>query len=231
MTVPGALISLSFVLLAAGFIVGLTFYSPDRTRAIKIAESQPPVVMTQLIRLYAPPELHRSERLDRHDAYVWQQVGLWLYSGGVILAEAPNSNLSELSFSTQSSLGVCLMVGTTLALVGTSLGLRLHWFGDVVVARRIADNLTSEMLGDDVRLPYALAWGGLLSTAVSMFFYAATVMLEAHARLVETLGGAVSATAGCMCLTLSVKFIRAARRYVRDRAALIIEAVARIERE
>lgn len=232
MTLPGALISLALLFVLAGpLLARLVLYSPDRARAIKIAEAQPPAVMTQLIRLYAPPELHRAERLDRHDAYVWQQCGLWCYSWGVILASAPNSNLSALSFGTQSSLGVCLMIGTTLTLFGSSLGLRLAWFGDIVIARRITENMTSDMLGDDIRLPYALGWAGLLSSGVSMLFYAGTVFKEGHGRLVETLGGAVSAAAAGMCISLSIKFIRGARRYVRDRSALIVEAVGRIERE
>lgn len=217
-----AVLIVAAILLVGAPLLGAILFSSDRARRVKIAEGQTDVVVEQIQRLRIKhPEIGRRPRLDRHDSYVWLHVGLWLYGWGVILAPAPNSYLAALSWSTQQALGLCLLLGSTLALTGLMLGLRV---GRWRIARRVHTNVVSTVLGDDIRLPYMLGWAGLLSIAVSMWFYAITIITFAY-----PLGSAISAAIGCMCLTLAYRFAGQIRRYSRDREHLVAEAVAHLE--
>lgn len=221
MTLSAVLIILAGVLLIGSMAVGVAFFSPDRARAVKLAEIAPQAVMEQIGHLRVlHPELVKRDRLDRHDSYVFVNLGLWLYGWGVILASAPNSNLSSLSWDTQHLLGVCLLIGSSLTLIGSTLGLRL---GRIRIARRVSDHLLSELLGDDLRIPYALGWCGLLSTGMSLWIYGYTVWDTASSRMLGTLGGGLSAMIGCSCVTLAVRFIARSHRYSADRDELLDE--------
>jgi hypothetical protein len=216
-----ALLVAGAVLLVVIPVVGAVAFSREGAENMRLAELQPDAVVERIHRLHIRhPELIKADRLDRHDAYIWLNVGLWMYGLGVILAAAPNSNLSGLSWGTQNALGLCLLFGTTCTLTGTVLGARI---GKLRILRRVSDNLLTELLGDDIRLPYSLGGSGMLSVSVAMWTYAETIIVTAHSRLLGTLGGGLSVAIGCMCLTLGVRFFARSRRYDRARDELIAE--------
>jgi hypothetical protein len=172
------------------------------------------------------PEIIRRHRLDRHQSYVWIHVGLWLYGCGVLLSPSPSSNLAGLSWSTQQALGLCVLVGSTLALVGLSLGAPVwRWR----IAGAVSRNVMSPMLGDDIRLPYTLGCTGLFSIFVSMGFYDWTIVSTSPDKLLGTLGGGISGAIALMCITLAVEFIARIRAYMRAYDNLLTEARRRRE--
>lgn len=229
MTLPAALIALAMVLLVAGPVFGLVFFSTDRARSVKVAEGTEQAVAQELSQVVIyHPEIIRRHRLDRHQSYVWIHVGLWLYGWGVLLSPAPSSNLSGLSWGTQQALGLCVLVGSTLALVGLVLGARV---GRLRIAGKVSRNIMSPMLGDDIRLPYTLACTGLFSILVSMGFYDYTLISTALDKLLGTLGGGLSASIGLMCIGLGIEFIARIRAYSRAREKLLAEAHSRMGRD
>lgn len=226
MTLPAALIMLAMLLLVAGPVLGLVFFSSDRARSVKDAEDAgADELQIEQVVIYHP-EIIRRHRLDRHQSYVWIHVGLWLYGCGVLLSPSPSSNLAGLSWGTQQALGLCVLVGSTLALVGLSLGGRV---GRLRIAPRVSRNIMSPMLGDDVRLPYTLAVTGLFSIFVSMGFYDWTIISTSPDKLLGTLGGGISGAIGLMCIGLSVEFIARIRAYMRAYDNLLTEARRRRE--
>lgn len=227
MTLPGVLVALALILLVAGPVLGLVLFNSDRARSVKIAEDddpEPPAQSDQVVIYY--PEIVKRYRLDRHQSYVWIHVGLWLYGWGVLLSPAPSSNLSGLSWGTQQALGLCVLVGSTLALVGLVLGARV---GRWRIAGKVSRNIMSPMLGDDIRLPYTLACTGLFSILVSMGFYDYTLISTAPDKLLGTLGGGLSGAIGLMCISLGIEFIQRIRAYTRAYDKLLTEAHRRRE--
>lgn len=229
MTLPDALITLAMALMIGGPALGMAFFRSERALSVRIAESGAPSVdqLLEQVVIYHP-EIVKRHRLDRHQSYVWIHLGLWSYSWGVLLSATPNSNLAALSWGTQQALGLCLLVGSSLALVGLTLGAHI---GGLRIAPRVSRNLMSPMLGDDVRLPYSLACAGLSAIFVSMGFYAYTVIAASPSKLLGTLGGGLSAAIGLMCVGLSAEFIARIRAYTRARELLLAEALHRMDRE
>lgn len=219
MTLPGALIVLAMVILVGGPILGMVFYRSDRARSVKAAESSKPE-QPALASSYHPRTIKRY-RLDRHIAYVCLHAGLFMYGMGVLLSPAPNSNLTDLSYEMQQSLGLCLLVGSSMALVGSALGARIGRRRRIMAS--ISDNPLTPMLGDDIRFPYTVASAGLLAIGVSMGFYINTLVGSAPSKILGTLGGGVSVGIGMMCLILGPAFIWSIRDYNRARARLLTE--------
>lgn len=227
MTLPAALIALAMLLLVGGPVLGLVFFSSDRARSVKVAEDNEQAVATELSQVVIyHPEIIKRHRLDRHQSYVWIHVGLWLYGWGVLLSPAPSSNLSGLSWGTQQALGLCVLVGSTLALIGLVLGARV---GRLRIAGKVSRNIMSPMLGDDIRLPYTLACTGLFSILISMGFYDYTLISTAPDKLLGTLGGGLSGAIGLMCISLGIEFIQRIRAYTRAYDKLLTEAHRRRE--
>ncbi len=218
--VTAALLVAAIIVLVGMVPAAAIMFSPNRAARVKLAEAQPPVEKIQQLR-HRHPEIQKRDRLDRHDSYIFQNLGLWMYGWGVILASSPNSNLSSLSYDTQQLLGVCLLLGTSFTLAGTLLGARI---GPFTIAGRVSKELLSDLLGDDIRVPYALGWCGLLSTGVSLFVYAYSIWETASSRLLGTLGGGLSFMIGLSCAFLAVRFIVHSRRYIRERDRLLAEA-------
>lgn len=208
-----------------GLIAGIAGFSPERARAVLVAESLPAFAPEQIQQLrIRHPDIIRVDRLDRHDSYIWLLIGLWCYGWWAgFLSPVPQSNLSTQSIATQQVLAMSLIVGTTLALIGVVLGLRIgRWH----IARFVSSNPLAGLLGADIRMPYALAWFGLLSAGVSMGVYAWTTWTAAPARLLGTLGGWLSMATCLMCLTLGARLLVRLRRYTVERDQLIAEVVA-----
>lgn len=167
----------------------------------------------------------RPTRLDRHDAYVWIHVGLWFLALGILLAPAPNTVLSTLSWDTQRMLGVCLLVGSSLALFGVLLGGRIP-FTKWRLAGQITRHEFHRELGDDIRAPYTFSWLGLISVGASMLVYAYAISL--YSDIVGTLGGALTFALAGMCITLGARFFARVHGYNKRRDELITTAKARI---
>lgn len=219
-------LSLATVVAVGNVLWGWWKYSDERAQGVRAAEAQSQVMAEQMQHLrYRHPEIVKTSRLDRHDTYVWIHVGLWLYGWGVLLSPGPNSYLTTMNWGAQQSLGLCMLVGSTLGLIGTTLGLRVGRFR---VAARVSKNLVSDLLGDDIRIPYALGGFGLLSLSVSMWFYAGAIFVASEDKVLGFLSGALSTCVGLMCITLGVRFVLRVRTYARSRNNLIAEALSRL---
>lgn len=222
-----ALVSLAIFVFVASPALGLFLFTPRRARSLKHAEAvdeqQAVIAHISYIRL-RHPEIVRAERLDRHASYVWLNLSLLAFGCVVAFVAVPYSNLGSESLGTRTTLAVCLMLGSSSSLIGSLFGKRI--WGHCIV-RSVCHNDTSPMLGDDIRVPYVLAWVGLASTAISMGFYGYTVIASAGTpRLLTTLGGAVSFGVVGMCLTLIPAFIGRIRSYITARDVVLIEAAA-----
>jgi hypothetical protein len=222
MMLPDVLIILAMVILVGGPLLGLIFHRSDRARSVKAAESTKPETGDEQQAFTYHPRLIKRYRLDRHVAYVCLNAGLLMYGAGVILSPEPNSNLAELSYQMQQSLGLCLMVGSSMALTGSTLGARIGRRHRIMAS--ISNNPLAPMLGDDIRLPYTMASAGLLAIGVSMGFYVTTLIGSAPSKVLGTLGGGVSVGVGMMCLILGPKLIWFIRDYNRARTRLLVEA-------
>jgi hypothetical protein len=217
-TAAAVLIFVGVAILIGTIIAGAATFSPGLAAAVKVAEDDLPTDVETRIRL-RHPEFIKAGRLDRHDAYVWLHIGLWLVGWGFVLAPAANTAITSLSWDAQKLLGLCLLNGSTVALAGISLGLPLP--GRRRVLRRVADNLFADLLGDDIRIPYTFGALGLFSVGASMAGYGWTIYQ--YSTLIGTLGGGLTFAIGGMCITLSWKFIARIRIYVRHRDAAIAE--------
>lgn len=220
-------ISLAIFILIGAPTIGLLTFRPWRARGVKHAEllDGPQAVIAHIayIRL-RHPEIVLYSRLDRHPAYVWMSLSLLLFGLVVAFIEVPYSNLGSETLGTRATLATSLVLGSSASLAGTLLGKRI--FGRCI-GRFVCNHDTAAMLGDDVRVPYVLAWVGLASTAISMGFYGYTVIAAAGPyRLLTTLGGATSFAMVGMCMTLIPSFVRRIRDFVQARDVVLAEAAA-----
>lgn len=228
MNLSGALILLAMSILVIGPSLGLIFFRPDRARSVKVAETKPKNVAlhyNQALVYY--PEVIKRYRLDRHVTYVCLHIGLFMYGAGVILSPAPNTNLTGLSFDTQQSLGLNLLIGSSMVLAGSTLGASIGRCRKIM--HSVSDNPLSPILGDDIRFPYTVACAGLLSIGVSMGFYIWTLIGSAPSKVLGTLGGGVSVGIGLMCLILVPELIWRIRQYNDAYDLLLTEANKRSE--
>lgn len=227
-TAAGVVVFAGIAVLIGAFILTPILFTPGRAKAVKRAEE---LSRTQIAHLTTDfrirhPELIKCTRLDRHDSYVWVHAGLWCVGLGVILSPTPGGALTALSWDAQKLLGLCMLTGSTVAITGLCLGLRVR---GRYVARPIVDHLLSDLLGDDIRIPYGLGALGLLSVGISMCGYGWTIYQ--YSTLIGTLGGGLTFAIGGMCATLAVRFVRRIYRYSRQRDVLLGEIAEQIRSE
>ena len=159
------------------------------------------------------PEARWEERkkFDRHEAYVYFHLGVFLVALGIVLSRAPNTGaVAALSWDTQQMLGWCMMLGSCSAIIGMLMGTR--------VFRR--DTLDHPL---DLRYPYAFGLGGLLGVGISMWSYFIVILLNSTA--IGTLGGGLTVAFGAMSVHLSGRFahqivVRTRMRNVLTRRAI-----------
>jgi hypothetical protein len=159
------------------------------------------------------PEARLEERkkFDRNLAYLYFHIGAWLVALGIVLSDAPSSTaVGALSWDTQQLLGLCMMLGSSSALMGSAMGSR--WF------RR--DTYEHPL---DLRYPYAWGLGGLFGVGVSMWAY--FVVIAANSTAIGTLGGGLSLTFGIMSIHLGVRFAKQIVTRTRARNALTRKAI------
>ena len=217
-TAPLVLVFVGAAVLVVAITAGLLVFLllPGLAKAVKLAEADPHLAARIKQARILHPEIVKIERIDRHDAYVWLHLGLWCVALGIIFAPAPNTVLTALSWDAQKLLGLCMLCGSSTALVGISLGMRL---GGWRLLRPISDNIVSDHLGDDIRMPYTFGCLGMLSVAVSLAGYGWTIFQ--YATLIGTLGGGLTFAIVGMCITLSRRFILGIRAYTRARNTLV----------
>lgn len=222
-----ALVSLAISFLIVFPALGLYLYSPRRARLVRHAEAvderQAVVAHISYIRL-KHPDIVKVERLDRHPAYVLMNVGL-MYYGWVTSFVIPSyANMSSADMGTRLTLAFSLLFGASITLIGSLLGGRI--FGHVI-GPKISDNDVSAMLGDDIRVPYALGWLGMSSTFISMAFYGYTTVRAVDAeRLLTTYGGIQSIVICIICLIMVRQFVKRIQIYLRARNTILTEAYA-----
>jgi hypothetical protein len=142
------------------------------------------------------PEARREERrkFDHHKAYIYFHVGIWMVGLGIVLAGAPTTGvISDLSWSTQQMLGLCMLLGSSSAIIGMLMGTR--------VLRQ--DSIDHPL---DLRYPYAFAVGGLTGVGVSMWAYFITIFMSNS--VVGTLSGGLTVAFGMMAVHMGFDFVR-----------------------
>lgn len=225
-TVAVVVLGLALVALVGFPIYGLLTYSEEKAAAIRRAEAHAQDVAAQVPYLRERhPEIVKRDRLDRNDFYVFVQAAMFVYGWVVLFVDVPYGNLGAGALGTQHSLGGSLVGGSAMCLVGSLLGTHV---GGLCIGGPVCRNVWSVLLGDDVRVPYVLAWCGLTSSAGAMVLYGYTVAASAGPmRLATTFGGLLCIGIGLACLTSVPKFFRAGRRYIAERAVFEAEARAR----
>jgi hypothetical protein len=159
------------------------------------------------------PEARREERkkFDRHLAYVYFYVGVWLVALGIVLDRSPSATaVGALSSETQHLLGLCMFIGSVSGLIGICMGGR--WFRHDTLAHPL-----------DLRYPYAFAVGGLAGTGMSMWAY--FVIILNNSTAIGTLGGGLSLAFGMMSIHLGARFLQQIIKRTRIRNQLTRQAI------
>lgn len=224
------LVSLAIFIIIICPAIGLWLFSRSRAANVKQIEAISEQITLQIARLHIPvTQTRRGERLDRHPAYLAYFVNVLAFGCSVLFVEVPYKEEGAETLGTQHTLGISLLLAACMALGGSTLG--LHAFGRCI-GRSVCDNETTSKLGDDIRIPYVLAWWGLLSTIIAEFFYAYTVVSVAGVhRLLTTFGGLGTITFSIMAIVMIPMFILRIRQYIADRDILIDDALAIIAAE
>jgi hypothetical protein len=226
--VTAVLLGMGGVSLLIIVIAWVVLWSPERAAAVNFAETGSREQIKQILAMLymRHREIVKRPRLDRHPAYIWPVASLWFLGLGILLAPARGSIITELSWDAQKALGACIFIGSTVAVIGILFGAHLP-AGHRIGGRSITDNLLSELLGDDVRMPYTFGWLGLMSIGVGMVGYAWTIF--EYSTLIGTLAGALTFGLGGMCAHLVFLFMGRTREHSRWRNFLLAEIAARME--
>jgi hypothetical protein len=226
--IVGAILLIGLLSLLGSVAYGFLSFSPERAAAVMAAEKEsgsntgPNSIPFSVIR---KTMLIHTSRLDHHPTYLLQNVGLHMYGWGVMLNPYPSSALS-MSWSMQYSLGLCMLTGTSIALAGALMGVKI---GRYAVVRSIIENPFQDVLGPDIRVPYVMGTFGLASVGASTASYAVNIIATSQSRFIGTLGGGLSTTMSISSITLGAMFLWRMRSYSSERDHLISEAVRRRE--
>lgn len=223
--------SLMLLAVAVTFLIvipawGALKFSTHRARNVKYAEAVADVVVQKQVALVSVghPEYSKDHRIDRHWFYVLAHIGVFGYAVCMMAGAPPTSNVAALGANTRYTMATCFLVGAAMVLVGASLGLRV---GRRRIMASVHDHLTSEVLGDDISLPYKVAIAGLFAVTVSSTIYATTSF---HSTT-GSLGGWLTGSLAVACVLTGLLLHSRIRRFERNDATLIAAAVARLERD
>lgn len=205
--------------------VAAVTFRPHRARSVLHAEAiANRKVQQQVAQVrYAHPEIVKVVRLDRHPFYVLPHVGVWCYSWCVFLGATLTSNVTALGTPTRYTMATCFLVGSTLVLIGASLGAKL---GPLRIMPKVADHLTSEVLGDDVALPYRLSMSGMFAIAVAMTIYSMT----SFQSTTGSLGGWLTGGLAIACIVMEPLLYHRVQTFEKWDSTLITEAMTRLGR-
>lgn len=219
----GVALSLGPIVLLGCIAYGLFGYDADTAQRIRAGESSPVVVIEEVRHVHVSrPAKFKRDRIDRQWHYVGLSVAAWGYSWSVFSGAALTSNVSVLDGKTRFALAACFLVGSSLSLAGSLMGLRI---GRFTVLRSIRDNMTSAMLHDDIRLPYAFGIAGCFSVTISTAIYAST----SFRSTTGSLGGWVTALWSAVDTAMLLWFWLRIYRYGKARDAVIATAIRRLE--
>lgn len=220
-----AIVMVGFVLLVpvALLIHGAVHFRPRLARNVKYAESITDRVVQQHVALVSigHPEYAKTYRWDHHPFYVTPAIGVWCYAACVFGGAPLTSNVVAMGHTARYAMATCFLVGSTLILIGALMGTRI---GRWIFMPKVRDHLTSEVLGDDVSLPYSLAMVGLGATMVSALIYSSTSFKSTTGSLGGWLTGALALA--CIITAPLLNLLR--KRFEGNDSRLITEALARL---
>ena len=128
-------------------------------------------------------------RLDRDETYVGVLISLWFAGLGIYLLPIATGAVGTLAESTQKLLSVCMLIGTSLALMGTTMGpgkLKITKPVRWMLGRIRGDGYTPLSL----RHCYRIGAAGLWATCISLLFF--TLVLLTHGSIIGSFTGLMS---------------------------------------
>lgn len=207
-------------------VAGVVLFRPQRARRVKYAESQSENVVRQHITELAVihPEIVKWQRIDRHPYFIAPHIGVFGYACCLFLGATVTSNVAEMSVVTRYTMGVCFIIGSTLVLTASTLGVQV---GRWTIAPRVRHHATAPLLGDDISLPYRLACAGLFAVCVSMAIYS----WNSFQSTTGSLGGWLTGLLAIFAVVTAPMLFRRIREFERNEAMLLAEVRTRIERD
>lgn len=200
---------------------GVLSFSRHRAAHVIHAEGNRRVQVQVVESRFLHPEIIRVGREDRHPFFVTAILGVWCYAWCVLVGAELTSNVASLGVQTRYTMSTCFLVGASLCLVGASLGLKVR---GRVIMDAVRNHLTSEVLGDDITLPYRLEIAGMSAIGISFVIYAWTSFQTTYGSL----GGWLTALLAVGCGVTSLWFNNRVRTFAKQDGVLIADAQARL---
>lgn len=124
---PTIFIAAAATVIISAMIAGALSFSPPRAIEVRRHETTTP---EQAAPATNPKIIVVPQRMDRHDYYIGVLIALWFAGVGVVLVPIGTGALASLAGSTQKLLALALILGSSLSLLGASLGPPSHfrWF-------------------------------------------------------------------------------------------------------
>lgn len=214
------------VVVFVGILVRSAYtYKPHRARNVKYAEQYQAAVVEHVVRATAShPEIVKTSRLDRHWWYIGPALAMFGYSISISVFNAPlTSNVISLGQGARFTMASCFMVGSALVMLGSLLGAT---FGRWTISPTTKCHLTSDVLGDDVVLPYRVGMAGWAALMVSLAIYAGT----SFQVTIGSLGGWFTAIGAGASIGTILALHKAAAVFEKWDYILISEALAAVRR-
>lgn len=176
--IPTIFIAAAATIIISSMIAGALSFSTNRAREAKRQETAASTTKyVAPVENMQPPAV--CQRMDRHDYYLGVLIALWFAGVGVILVPIGTGALASLATSTQKLLAFALILGSSLSLLGSSLGPPGHfrwwnpmrwWFPEFREANA-----------------YGIGAGGQIAIGVALGFFGWTVI--ANGSLIGTITG------------------------------------------
>lgn len=156
-------------------------------------------------------------RIDRSDTYIAVLISLWFSGVGIYLLPIGTGAVGTLDPDTQQLLGSAMVLGTSLALIGTSMGPCPMWYAKplVWVLKKIRGNRYRPL---SLRHCYRIGAAGLMSVLSALFFF--TLVLLSYGSLVGSFTGLLSPILFMFWVHKSIRLLREARRMDHDYARM-----------
>jgi hypothetical protein len=206
---------------------GVFGYREDWQLNVRAAEVEDNanVVVEEIRQLrIGPPNILKTDRVDRHWSYTCYTLALWCYGWSVFVGASPTGNLANLDWFQQKAFAGAILIGASLVTFGSLMGQRI---GRWRITPWIANNLTSPRIKDDVRMPYAFAITGLFILSCAMAVFGVS---SVGRNGFGALGGWISWWTIVMAGLMSIQMVRRVRTYQRARKTVIADAVEELER-
>lgn len=175
------LVYASATMVISAMIAALVSFSSRRAAEAKRNETSTPTTTTTHVTIHSLPNAH-YDRIDRNEYYIGVLIALWFAGVGIIMAPIGTGALSTLAESTQELLAYAMIIGSSLSLLGASLGRQKHhkrwnpvrfWFPDFREAHA-----------------YGVGAGGQLALGVALGVFGIAVLT--NGSLIGTVTGLLS---------------------------------------